>query len=226
MSIGPVEQRRDSVGNARSRPRKSLTASLLPAMERLQDALERKRTSFTTSSRSAGRICRTPCRCGWARSSAAMRRRSRRAIERIDAALLGIYELPLGGTAVGTGLNAPPGFAAADDRSDCASAPGCRFAKRAITSKRRRRKTQCIPQRGAAQLRHRSDEDRQRYPLAGVGAPRRARRTQASGIAARIEHHARQGESGDRGEPADGLRAGDRHDATIAWCGAAGNFLN
>ena len=32
---------------------------------------------------------------------------------RIVAALQGIYELPLGGTAVGTGLNATPGFAAA-----------------------------------------------------------------------------------------------------------------
>ncbi len=31
--------------------------------------------------------------------------------ERIEAALPGIYELPLGGTAVGTGLNAPAGFA-------------------------------------------------------------------------------------------------------------------
>src|SRR5206468_4309086 len=33
--------------------------------------------------------------------------------ERIECALGGIYELALGGTAVGTGLNAPPGFAAA-----------------------------------------------------------------------------------------------------------------
>jgi fumarate hydratase class II len=33
--------------------------------------------------------------------------------ERIESTLRGIYELPLGGTAVGTGLNAPPGFAAA-----------------------------------------------------------------------------------------------------------------
>jgi fumarate hydratase class II len=32
---------------------------------------------------------------------------------RIEQALAGIYELPLGGTAVGTGLNAPPGFASA-----------------------------------------------------------------------------------------------------------------
>jgi fumarate hydratase class II len=34
-------------------------------------------------------------------------------IHRIGLALEGIYELPLGGTAVGTGLNAAPGFAAA-----------------------------------------------------------------------------------------------------------------
>ena len=35
-----------------------------------------------------------------------------RASERLAAALDGIYELPLGGTAVGTGVNAPEGFAA------------------------------------------------------------------------------------------------------------------
>ena len=35
----------------------------------------------------------------------------RSSVERIEAALPGIYELPLGGTAVGTGLNARPGFA-------------------------------------------------------------------------------------------------------------------
>jgi fumarate hydratase class II len=38
-------------------------------------------------------------------------------LERVHAALDGIYELPLGGTAVGTGLNAPPGFAAATIRT-------------------------------------------------------------------------------------------------------------
>ena len=34
-------------------------------------------------------------------------------LERIDATLPGLYELAIGGTAVGTGLNAPPGFAEA-----------------------------------------------------------------------------------------------------------------
>ncbi|MBI1752228.1 MAG: class II fumarate hydratase [Acidobacteria bacterium] len=32
-------------------------------------------------------------------------------LHRLDQSLEGLYELPLGGTAVGTGLNAPPGFA-------------------------------------------------------------------------------------------------------------------
>jgi fumarate hydratase class II len=41
---------------------------------------------------------------GYARQVAASR-------SRVDAAMPGIYELPLGGTAVGTGLNAAPGFA-------------------------------------------------------------------------------------------------------------------
>ena len=41
-------------------------------------------------------------------------------VGRIRAALDGIYELPLGGTAIGTGLNAIPGFAPRRDRGHCA----------------------------------------------------------------------------------------------------------
>ena len=37
----------------------------------------------------------------------------RRGVERIEAALPRVAEVPLGGTAVGTGINTPPGFAAA-----------------------------------------------------------------------------------------------------------------
>jgi fumarate hydratase class II len=40
-------------------------------------------------------------------------RQLRAARARVETAMPGIYELPLGGTAVGTGLNAPPGFARA-----------------------------------------------------------------------------------------------------------------
>jgi len=90
----------------------ALTRRLLPAMERLRESLERKSLEF----HSVIKIGRThlqdavPMRLGqefggYARQVAAAR-------ERVEAALPGIFELALGGTAVGTGLNAEPGFAA------------------------------------------------------------------------------------------------------------------
>lgn len=85
---------------------------LLPAMQHLADSLAAKAREFD----SVIKIGRThlqdavPMRLGqefsgYARQVAAAR-------ERVVAALPGIYELPLGGTAVGTGINAPSGFAA------------------------------------------------------------------------------------------------------------------
>jgi fumarate hydratase class II len=84
---------------------------LFPAMLQLAASLERKAAEF----HDIVKIGRThlqdavPIRMGqefggYAHQVAASR-------ERIEAALAGIYELPLGGTAVGTGLNAPVGFA-------------------------------------------------------------------------------------------------------------------
>lgn len=87
-------------------------AALLPAMRSLRDALAAKAREF----HDAIKIGRThlqdavPMRLGQEFSGYAAQVRA--AIERIEAALPGIYELPLGGTAVGTGLNQPPGFAA------------------------------------------------------------------------------------------------------------------
>ena len=47
-------------------------------------------------------------------------------VERLEAALPRLAELPLGGTAVGTGINMPPGFADRGHRRARASAPACR----------------------------------------------------------------------------------------------------
>jgi fumarate hydratase class II len=86
-------------------------AALLPAMERLQSSLERKSAEF----HDILKIGRThlqdavPMRMGQEFGGYAQQVRAARA--RVEAAMPGIYELPLGGTAVGTGLNAPPGFA-------------------------------------------------------------------------------------------------------------------
>ena len=67
-----------------------------------------------TSSRSAAPTCRMPCPCGWDRNSRGYARQVEASgVAHSKRLSKGIYELPLGGTAVGTGLNAPPGFAAA-----------------------------------------------------------------------------------------------------------------
>ena len=90
----------------------TMTARLLPAMRQLGGSLARKAAEF----HDIVKIGRThlqdavPIRMG--QEFSAWARQVEAAGERIEAALPGIYELPLGGTAVGTGLNAPPGFAA------------------------------------------------------------------------------------------------------------------
>jgi fumarate hydratase class II len=94
----------------------SVHESLLPAMRSLQAALEAKAREF----HGVIKIGRThlqdavPMRLGQEFSGYAAQVRS--SVERVDSALPGIYELPLGGTAVGTGLNAQPGFAASTIR--------------------------------------------------------------------------------------------------------------
>lgn len=88
-------------------------SALVPAMAQLTSALEKKAKEFDE----IVKIGRThlqdavPIRLGQEFSGYA--RQVEASGERIEAALEWIYELPLGGTAVGTGLNAPKDFAAA-----------------------------------------------------------------------------------------------------------------
>ncbi|HKZ21365.1 MAG TPA: class II fumarate hydratase, partial [Acidimicrobiia bacterium] len=86
---------------------------LLPALDRLASALESKASEFGNVVKS-GRthlMDATPITLGQEFSGYASQ--VRRGEKRLRAILGGLEELPLGGTAVGTGLNAPPGFAAA-----------------------------------------------------------------------------------------------------------------
>ena len=91
----------------------TVRGQLLPAMRDLQGALEAKAQEFDD----VIKVGRThlqdavPMRLGQEFSGYA--RQVQAAGERVEAALLGMCELALGGTAVGTGLNAPEGFAAA-----------------------------------------------------------------------------------------------------------------
>ena len=84
---------------------------LLPAMGLLGVALENRAAAFWDVMK-IGRTHlqdATPMRLGQEFSGYAQQVKS--CAERLTAALDGIYELPLGGTAIGTGVNAPGGFA-------------------------------------------------------------------------------------------------------------------
>jgi fumarate hydratase class II len=91
---------------------RSLVVNLIPALRHLQKSLARKASEFADVVKS-GRthlMDATPVTLGqeFGGYAAAIGI----GIERIEAALPRIGELPLGGTAVGTGINTPPGFAA------------------------------------------------------------------------------------------------------------------
>jgi fumarate hydratase class II len=88
------------------------TNDLLPALDHLAQALERKAEEFADVVKS-GRthlMDATPVMLGQEFGGYAAI--VRLAIERVQSALPRVAELPLGGTAVGTGINTPDGFAA------------------------------------------------------------------------------------------------------------------
>ena len=89
----------------------STTHDLVPALAHLADALDRKADEFADVVK-AGRthlMDATPVMLGQELSGYAAA--VRHGIERLEAALPRVAELPLGGTAVGTGINTPHGFA-------------------------------------------------------------------------------------------------------------------
>jgi fumarate hydratase class II len=86
---------------------------LVPALEHLASTLERKRDELATVVKS-GRthlMDATPVTLGQEFGGYAAQ--VRYGVERLQASLPRLAELPLGGTAVGTGINTPPGFSAA-----------------------------------------------------------------------------------------------------------------
>ncbi|MER5932857.1 class II fumarate hydratase [Streptomyces sp. NPDC002054] len=91
----------------------AVTGELIPALEHLATALEHKSAEFAEVVK-AGRthlMDATPVTLGQEFGGYAAQ--IRYGVERLHAALPRLAELPLGGTAVGTGINTPPGFSAA-----------------------------------------------------------------------------------------------------------------
>ena len=81
----------------------------MPALRRCARRSPRRPRPSPTSSRSAAPTCRTRPRSRSARRSPATSRSSI-TLAHVRAALPHLHELALGGTAVGTGLNAPAEF--------------------------------------------------------------------------------------------------------------------
>ncbi|MGI5402643.1 class II fumarate hydratase [Streptomyces sp. CA-135486] len=91
----------------------AVTGDLVPALEQLAASLERKSAEFADVVKS-GRthlMDATPVTLGQEFGGYAAQ--IRYGVERLGASLPRLAELPLGGTAVGTGINTPPGFSAA-----------------------------------------------------------------------------------------------------------------
>jgi fumarate hydratase class II len=91
----------------------AVVKELIPALEHLAEALEAKRDEFVSVVKS-GRthlMDATPVTLG--QEFGGYADQVRKGVERLHATLPRLAELPLGGTAVGTGINMPRGFAAA-----------------------------------------------------------------------------------------------------------------
>ena len=90
----------------------AVTHDLIPALDHLATAFETKASEFSQVVK-AGRthlMDATPVTLGQEFGGYAAQLRL--GIDRLDATLPRLAELPLGGTAVGTGINTPPGFSA------------------------------------------------------------------------------------------------------------------
>ncbi|MEU0381540.1 class II fumarate hydratase [Streptomyces cyaneofuscatus] len=91
----------------------AVTTDLIPALDHLAESLGRKSAEFAEVVKS-GRthlMDATPVTLGQEFGGYAAQ--IRYGVERLQASLPRLAELPLGGTAVGTGINTPPGFSAA-----------------------------------------------------------------------------------------------------------------
>jgi fumarate hydratase, class II len=92
---------------------RGVVTDLVPALAHLAEAFERlaERTATVVKAGRTHLMDATPVTLGQEFGGHAAQ--LRRGIERLQAALPRVSEVPLGGTAVGTGINTPPGFTAA-----------------------------------------------------------------------------------------------------------------
>ncbi len=183
---------------------------LVPALEHLAASFERKRDEFASVVKS-GRthlMDATPVTLGQEFGGYAAQVRA--GVERLRASLPRLAELPLGGTAVGTGINMPPGFAAAVI-ADLAAQTGLPLTEARNHFEAQGARDGLVEASGqlrtlAVGLFKISNDIR----WMGSGPRTGLAEIAPAGPAARVVDHARQGEPGHPRGDVHGLRAGDR----------------
>ena len=90
-----------------------VVTTLQPALAHLAEALERKAVEHVDTVKSGRTHLMDATPVTFGQELGGWAAQVRYGVERLTAVLPRVAELPLGGTAVGTGINAPPGFAAA-----------------------------------------------------------------------------------------------------------------
>lgn len=104
---------------------RELVSHLLPSLTALADAFEEKANGFSHIIKIGRTHCMDATPLTVAQEFSGYVRQLRQAVKRVEATLPDVYELAIGGTAVGTGLNAPVGFAeqVADKIADLTGLP-------------------------------------------------------------------------------------------------------
>ena len=132
------------------------------------------------------------------------------AAEAITAALPGLRQLAIGGTAVGTGLNAPAGFGDGSGGRDLPRSPGTQFVTAPNKFAAQASLDGAGPRLGgAARAERRAVQVRQRHALARLRPAQRAGRADPAAERAGVLDHAGQGQPDPGRGDADGLPAGD-----------------
>ena len=174
------------------------------------DARRQGRRVRRRSSRSAAPTCRTRRRSRSARRSRAGSRSSITAWRTCARALPHLCELALGGTAVGTGLNAPPEFGARVAAELAArTGPAVRLRAEQVRGARRARRDR-LRARRAEDAGGVADQDRQRRALARLGPALGPGRDPHSRERAGQLDHAGQGQPDPVRGADDALRPGAR----------------
>ena len=148
-----------------------LQDTLMPIVRTLRDTLDAKAREFShvvmvgrTHLQDATPLTLGQVVSGWVAQLS-------QALEAIHLALHGVHELAIGGTAVGTGLNADPRFGEAAARPDCggngqAIRFGCQQVRRSVGPRRHGERQRRLADPGWS-----PDEDRQRRALVRLRSP-------------------------------------------------------